>query len=214
MVLLEKMPIKCKLGYKTIFKPNMHCLNIVYGGILGQVDERIASVIINELIEVTRRKEADIVVINHLEEESPLHSFMKAKLGFWCRGYLPKTETHWTMTVNDDMEQFYALRSKKHRKHLKQYQNKLERDFSGKIEFEVYTGINEVEKAVKEASEISQKTYQYAMGSGFSNQMQRQKLLKTAAKKDWLLAYILKLNGKSAAFRFGLKYGNTFFCNV
>ncbi|MBN1795984.1 MAG: GNAT family N-acetyltransferase [Sedimentisphaerales bacterium] len=208
---LEKAPIKCRFGYKTVLKPNMRCLNIVYGGILGRVNEETASILYNELINTTRRGRADVIAINHLRNDSVLYRRLREKPNIWCRGHFPKTEHHWCMSVPKSIDLFYAARSNKHRNHLKKYMKRLEKDFLERVKLSVYTSDDAIEYLLEDAAKISAKTYQYALGCGFLDNNRKYLLLQGAAKKGWLLAYVIKVDEQPVAFQVGMKYAGAYF---
>jgi hypothetical protein len=158
-----------------------------------------------------RRGGVDLVYFNHLPVESAFYRQVRERTGCLCRNHFPVIEPHWRMVVPRTMEEFYASRSRKHRKHLRQYQNALERQFPNQIEVRTYRKPEDLARAIQDAAAISKNTYQAAMGVGFADDVRRRHLLRTAAEKGWFRGHILYLNGEPAAFRFALCYNGVYF---
>jgi len=114
------------------------------------------------------------------------------------------------MTIPETVEKFYTNRSKKHRKHLRQYQNKLNRKYSDQIKFYTFSKPEEVFQAIKDATAVSKSTYQFALGVGVEDSPVKHSLLQTAAEKGWFRGHILYINNEPVAFRFVLKYGKVY----
>lgn len=207
----EKHAIRIRIGYKTLLKPTLRSMTIVYGGILGESDEQVNSIIIRELKRLLRQKIIDTVYFNHLREDSLFYQKIRKIPHFICCNFFVKMESHWRMTAPDTIEEFYALRSKKHRKHLRQYQNKLNRSFPNNVKVQLYKQPEEVKQAITDATAISQNSYQSGLGVGFLDTPEKHILLQKAAEKGWFRGYILYINNMPAAYRFALKYGNTYF---
>jgi len=58
---IQKMPLKLKIGYKTLVKPKLKGISVVYGGVLGQPDEQISSLLIRELMKILRKRQIDVI---------------------------------------------------------------------------------------------------------------------------------------------------------
>ena len=109
------------------------------------------------------------------------------------------------------MEEFYASLSKNHRKHIRKYFNRLEKEYRGKVKLRVYIKPEELEQAIGDAVYISKNTYQSGLGVGFVDNLQKHILLNTAAAKGWLRIYILYINEEPASYELDLKYGRICF---
>jgi len=210
---IEKRKVKLNLGYKTLFNPTLRCLTVVYGGIIGQKENNLCTLLVRELIRVLRDGEVDIIFFNQLRTYSSLYQFVRKMPSLCCRDYFPKVEPHWNMSIPENMNAFYTARSKKHRKHLKQYLRKFEKEYPGQIRVALYTREDEVEKAIWAASTISARTYKYALGCGLMDNASTRILLTTAARKGWLRAYVLYIGDEPCAFRFALHYGRIYFAD-
>jgi hypothetical protein len=55
-----------KVGYKKLFGTSLRCLSILYGGIIGRISDDLGTVLVGELMNVLRRREADMVYLTWL----------------------------------------------------------------------------------------------------------------------------------------------------
>lgn len=208
---LGQETIRVKFGYKTVLKPKLNCFSVVYGGVLGQPDMEVSTILVRGLIEIMNYYHLDCINFDHLRADTVFYQKLRNISGVLCRNHFSVLESHWRMKIPENIDEFYSLRSKKHKKHLKQYQNKLERKYSGKVVFHTYQKLEEADQAIKDASTISMGTYQSALGAGITDGMKTCILLKNAAQKGWFEGNLLYINNDPVAFRFALKYCRTYF---
>jgi hypothetical protein len=82
---IEKRRLDFKLGYKTLFRPALRCLTIVYGGIIGQPSAELCEVLIGEIMNVLRRGQADLAFFFHLGIDSPIYKLCNTVPFFFLR---------------------------------------------------------------------------------------------------------------------------------
>ena len=123
---IERWPIVCRIGYKTIFKPSLRCLVVAYGGILGQQSNEAHTVLIQELMRILRSREADVIFFNNLRVDSSFYQTLRNMAGFVLRSNFLRARPHWVMNIPENIEAFYQARSKKHRGNLRRSIRKLE----------------------------------------------------------------------------------------
>lgn len=211
---VKKQPLECRIGRRTLFKPSLRRLSIVYGGILGKQTDENCVVVIRELMKLLRRREVDVVFINRIRTDSPLYRLVRKMLPALSRAFFPRIENHWCMSIPETIDVFYQARSKRHRGNLRRYIRKLAREYPNKTKVVTYHREDELDDAIKAASQISAKTYQHAYGSGFRDDYWTRTLLSTAAKFGWLRIHILYIDQEPCAFQIGMQYGEKYFLRM
>ena len=207
----EKHRLNFKLGYKALLRPELRCLNVVYGGVLGRPQGGLCSTIISELIGQLKAREFDAVYFNYLSTDTDFYRIVREKPGFFTRGHLPRASKHWRMSVPAEIDQFYKTRSRGHRDSLRRAVRKFERLYPGRNNFVKFTSEHEVDDFVRVAAEISSKTYQSALGAGIANDEQTRSRIRAAARHGWFDGGVLLAGGEPSAFQLGLHYNDVYF---
>ena len=208
---IEKRRLDIKLGYKTLVRPALRCLSIVYGGIIGQPSAELCEVLVGELMKQFQSREVDVIYFNRLKTETAFYQSVRKMSGLLTRDYFPKVEDHWRMSVPENIDQFYSARTRGHRYKLRRSIRKFEEEYPGDSMFIKYTAKNEVDDFVTTSAEISSKTYQRALGVGIVNDEKTKSRLKEAAKQGWFRGNILLADSKPCAFLLGLVYKNVYY---
>jgi len=208
---LERQRITCRVGYTTVLNPSMRCLSVIYGGVLGQLSDRICVKLLQEIVGVLKQGDADVVFFNRLRLDSPLYNLARTTPSFLCRCHSPVVEPHWQTHLPDSIEAFYKGKLASRKRYLKRYSAALENACSGPVEMVRYSSQDKLDYVISAASEMSAKTYKHALDVGFRDDCLTRSLLTEAARRGQLRAYVLYAGGKACAFEFGFEYGNTFF---
>jgi hypothetical protein len=207
---IEQKNLKLKLGYKTLFNPELRYLSVVYGGVLGQSKREVNSVIISELIKQLKNREFDMIFFNHLDTHTEFYQDLQ-KISILMKGAPQQLKKHWITELPDTIEEFYEQKSRKHRQNLLKVIRKFNQRFPSN-RFVKYTEKSDVIDFLKPAAEVSSKTYQNALGAGIINNEETKELLESAAENNWFDGNILftdKTNEKPCAFHLGLNYKDT-----
>ena len=207
---IQKRPLQLRLGYKTLLKPRLRCLGVIYGGIIGKATNDVYEMLVRELMNILNRGEADMVQFSHLRINSPLYELARKLTNPLCRGYFPKIEDHWCMSVPENIDLFYQARSRNHRGNLRRYIRKLEKEYPNQVRIVTYTKGDDLDNAIRAASQISHSTYQRGLGCGFVDDLRTRILLTTAARQGWLRMSVLFINGEPGAFQVGVHYGKKY----
>ena len=209
--LIDNRCLKCTIGRRTLFEPELRQLSVVYGGIIGKQTEQVSRLLVDELMKELHRGKVDVVLFNFLQTDSPLYRIACETPGLLSRCYSPKIEVRWRMTLPENIDSFYQVLSRKHASNLRRLINRLERAYPNKVEVVTYRHLSELDTAIKAVSEISVTTYQYAYGLGIADNHQTRYILSQTAKLGRLQIDILYINGEPGAFQLATKYGNTYF---
>lgn len=208
---VEKTILNCKIGYKTLLKPSLRCLSVVYEGLFGDLTDDIRDMLMQELMDTLGKGEAEVVFFNHLRTDSAMYQLATRRGGLLCRGRLSKIEIHRSMSVPDRIDSFYKSRSKRHRGNLRRYIRNLEEEYANQVRIISYRREAEVEEFITAASQISSQTYQDKLGSSFVDNEQTKKLIETAARCGWLRAHVLYVGDEPCAFQCALHYKRIYF---
>jgi hypothetical protein len=158
-----------------------------------------------------RNDKVDIIFFNHLKTDSSLYHYARKMPSFICQGHLLKREPHWVMEIPKSMDDFYQARTHGHRHNLRRHIRKLEKQYPSQVNMITYCREDQLDKAIKAASGISVKTYQYAIGSGFTDNPLVRNMLNIAARKNWLQFSVLSVDGQPCAFQYRTHYGANYF---
>ncbi len=208
---LEDTRFLARLGYCTLWRPRLHCLHIVYGGVLGSVGEREATALVRALLILLGQGEIDVVCFNHLRSDSAVAKCAARQPGTLRRTHVMQIEPHWRLRIPRDLDGFFQQCSKNERKHFRRYLKRIETDYPGDVAYAVYSRRDEVDQAVKDISAISGSTYQSALGVGVVDGPEFRSRLLASAEHGWFRCHILYVRDKPVAYRLALKYGRIYF---
>jgi len=208
---IEMRQLRCRIGYKVVYKPLLRSLTIVYGGILGEQNEAFCAKIIAELQLILRSGEVDMVHLSLLQTDSLLFRMARKRTNLLCRDYVSVVCPHWQTQIPDTMEVFYKGLSTHRRRYVKYYTKKLQKECLGQLKLACYREEDDLDYIIETAAKISSSTYKDALGVGFVDDPVTRSLLQQAAKDGSLRAYVLYANSEPCAFEYGVKYGETFF---
>ena len=207
----ERNRLVLRLGYKSLFKPTLRRLSVVYGGILGQPEDDSCSLLIRALLDQLRSGQVDEVYFNHLRTDTAFYQAVRKIPGFLIRGSLSRVEDHWEMSIPESMDRFYLSRSRKRRYNLRRTVKKFEQGYQGKNEIARYATEADVDEFIQIAASISSETYQGALGVGIVNDERTVSLLAAAARHGRLLGHVLFAGDKPCAFQLGLCYKRIYY---
>jgi hypothetical protein len=209
--MVDKYFVKCTVGRRTLFKPQLRRLSVVYGGIIGNRSEQTSHVLVGELMKELNSGHVDVIYFHCLETGSPIYRAACKMPGFLSRCHLPKIEVHWRMALPNDIGSFYKGLSGKHASNLRRFITKLEKEYTNKVRIVTYRDQAELDTAIKAASEISATTYQYAYGLGVVDDDQTRTVLSQDARLGRLQVDVLYISEEPAAFQLAMRYRSTYF---
>ena len=208
---IEKRRLDLKLGYKTLFSPTLRCLSIVYGGIIGKPPTEICKVLIDELMNMLRRRQVDLVFFNHLGIDSPVYNLCKTMPCFFSRTHFVSAEPHWQTSIPDSVEEFYNNIPNSRKRRWRRDVRQLEKISSSEIKIVCYHELHDVDYLIDVACRINESTYKSGLAVGFTDSSVNRALLEQSARDGRLRAYILYVGDEPCAFQFDVLYGKAQF---
>jgi len=208
---LVKEDFTCHIGYKRFNLGRVRQLNILHGGILGCDDRACAQVVISALDGVLRRREADLVFINHLNIASPLYGLAREYPGILCRDRADMPQPHWKAALPATSEAFLQRLTQKHRYWLRRLERLAEAAYPGKVHCRFLAEGVPLDALMRDMEEVAAKTYQRQLGVGFRNDGEHVERFALESGRGCLHVSVLYLGGKPAAFWVGTLYKGVFF---
>ncbi|MHC4145908.1 MAG: GNAT family N-acetyltransferase [Planctomycetota bacterium] len=208
---IENRRFDFQVGYKKLFGKTLRCLSIVYGGILGRQSDDSCTALIGELVNALRRREADVVLLNHLRTDSLVYKLCRTVPHLLTRSHFVPSQLHWQTDIPATTEEFYdrfpASRKRRWIRNLKQ----LGAMGSSEIKVVCYRRPSDIDYLVDVAYQIEKSTYKHPIALGFSGSALNRALLEQAAEDGWLKAYVLYVDDDPCAFQFDVQYGGVQF---
>lgn len=208
---IENQKITCRLGYKKILDPSLKCLTVVYGGALGQFSNDVSTLLLKELIDSLKRREANVVFLNHLRIDSHLYHLATKMPNFWCKDHFSVVESHWQTHIPESIKDFYETIPSKHKREWRRCERKLAEKCNGSVRVVCYRDEKDVDYLMETSCQISSITYKHALNVGIVDDELTRSLLNQAARDGCLRAYILYVNDVPCAFEFGVCFGEVYF---
>lgn len=202
--------LQFRLGYRTVLKQKVRLLSIVWGGALGNLSSGNCDLLVSQVVQCLRNREADVAVFNNMKAESPICSSVLAVRGLFSRDYFPSRQVHRSLVVPKSVEDFHRGLSAKERWNQKSKAKKLFTAYGGNVRVSSYPGTIELDQAIREAETVARKTYQRGLGVGFGEIGPSRQRFELDARNERLRIYILYVAGKPSAFWIGSIYQRTF----
>jgi len=207
---LESRRLRLRVGHVAIFEPKVRLLFFVQGGFIGNTSEENSQLIARELKQCFQNGEADSAEFSRLSKDSTLLNAAEAEFGFLgCGHFIPIHEHRW-LELPGSFKEFLQSLSRKTRHEFRRHERKLAEDFAGRTHIHCFREEDEVSELANEVEKISAKTYQRALGVGFSTDPHVLESLRTTARKGGLRGCVLYLDREPCAFFIGKHYRDTF----
>ena len=207
---VENYPFSLNFGYKTIYTLNIRTLIIIYEGILGDNSYENCHLLFNELLHSFHNEKINLIFLSSLKNNSNFYNIY-TEVNYFFRDHVPVPNSHWRMAMPDNMDEFYKMRSRKHRYWLRRITKVLDKDFMGNTQIKVFFKKDDVDTLCNDVEQVASKTYHRGLGAGFIDSIETRKMFAHLTEKSKLRAYILYINDKPSAFWIGRQYNNTFY---
>lgn len=208
---IEDNEIEIRLGYARLLAPKRRTLNIVYQGVLGELDDETSQAFMREIMYALERGEAQAAVFRFVRTDSPLYSALTKSVPLTQRDYCPAAQVHRSMSLPAEAQGIRSRFSAKTRKNHRWQANKLLQDNSGNVRVECFQQESELEQLVRDVEQVARKTYQRGLGVGFEDTPRMRERLSFEMHRAGLRAYVLYVADRPSAFWIGTVYKGTFF---
>jgi len=206
---IENSCIELRLGYKSLWHAPVRQLTLIYGGALGNLSAVHCGALMNEVINTLERGQADLAFFNHVDADSELCVAATKLPRLLSRDNVPARVAHRGMTLPGRVEDVYRRLSPKVRKNIKWQARKLVSDVEGSIDVRTFSQLAELDCMMGAVERVAKKTYQRALGVGFTDDPAMRQRFRLEAESGRLRAHVLYIRGEPAAFWIGSLYRDT-----
>jgi Acetyltransferase (GNAT) domain len=207
---IEQLRLVSRLGYRKLYAPEVRSITVVYGGILGDVDEDVFRLLLASVRDSLANGEADIASFRYLPIDSPFYRIAANEAPFLSRQHKADVETTWELELPGSIDDVLQLCSSKTRKNLRWYARKLERTYEGQLEIRRYTRPGQIDDFFRDIEVVAPKTYQGGLGVALRDTPLHRARTSLCLERGWLRGYVLVLDGLPCAFHYGEVYQGRF----
>jgi Acetyltransferase (GNAT) domain len=200
---LEKNVLPVSFGYLKLFRSRLLQYTIVYGGMMGEWEDRGSAVFIVHLMDWMRRERVDAVHLAATPREHPVFQAALRLVPAYSRDVRLNDNPHWSAEVSGTGEWFQKKINSKHLSQFRGKERKLAAFADGNIRIQDFRNRDDVSDFCRDAEIISQATYLRGLGEGFQDNPEMRNRVNLAADKGWLCGHILYVNEKPSAFWLG-----------
>ncbi len=208
---LEHRRLQVKVGYATLFEPEIRQIFFVHGGFIGNLSDANSQLLARALRRCLENGEADLVEFVRLTKDSNLRAALSEKFGLLCSGHSLALHDHWWIELPATFNEFLQNLSRKTRHEFRRHQKMLDADFAGRMHVRSFRYEDEVDEMAREVEKVYQKTYQHTLGVGFKGDAETLESLRATARKGGLCGNVLYVGCEPIAFFVGKWYKDTLF---
>ena len=211
---VEQLELTTRIGYRPVYSPTVRALTVVYGGVLGELDDADAALLLGELRAELAAGGADVLRLRGLEVGSPLHAAATSAPPRALRERNTHRTAHWELDVPDSYDAFLKSLSKSTRDGAKRYAKKLEQGFGERLALDIFRDVADSDRVFHDLQHVAAKTYQQRLGVAFGQTEAQRRLTRELMERGWFRAYVLYLDGEPIAFWHGHAYRGVFSTGV
>lgn len=192
---LDRSTPRARVGPWHLPTPALLSLNLIHGGLLGEIGPAEAARLHTALDGLLREGRCDALFLHEAPQEHPLA--IQAE-GSWTPRGLPAP--HHFLELTAGSEPFPAELSKNERYNQRRRSRQLQTENDNQIEIVTLHGPADVARLMDEAEQIAATSYQRRLGVGFKHSPVMAARLTRCAELGWLRGWVLRLRGRPAAF--------------
>lgn len=207
---VETSRIGLRIGYAHLPAPRTRQLIFVHGGLLGDPTPAECTQMVDHIHASMRSGEVDFLRFNHLRTDSVLYPLLAQICSRPPRKDSSVLQIHRAMTLPRTEDEFWQRFAPKIRKNLKWQMKRFERGYNGNLRIRCMGAPHDFERMVTDIERIAQKTYQRALGAGFSATLDERSRLRYKSERGWLRGYVLYAGEVPCSFWCGTLYRGVF----
>lgn len=210
---IEEIRLRTRVGYRTVYAPRVRALTVVYGGVLGDLDDEGAEVVLAALRHPLVCGEVDVLRLRNLDTGSPLRRAVGRTPSILHEHGAP-TSHHWELAVPSSYDAFLGSLSPSTLKSARRYPRRLEKSFGDRLSLRIFRGASESDRVFTDLAAVASKTYQHALGVAFAQSELERRIVRLLMNRGWFRAYVLYLDGEPISFWQGHVYRGAFFTGI
>jgi Acetyltransferase (GNAT) domain len=207
---IEQLRLPSRLGYRSLYAPEVRSITVVYGGVLGDPDEDAFRVMLASFRASLAEGEADIAIFRYLPVDSAYYRIASTEVPFLGRQHFGESELRWEIELPGSLDDLLGLCSTKSRRNLVSYARKLERTYEGRLAVRKYTRLQEIDDFFRDIEIVAPKTYQDALGVALRDTPVHRARTELALRRGWFRGYVLTVDGRPCSFQYGELYRGRF----
>ena len=191
-------------GLKTALRPRLRALQVIYGGMLGDWNERNLDQLLLVLKECLARGDFQAVRFEMLNLKSPLWERSRTLFPAVCRGCVNVPNQHWTLRLPKSYGDFLDGLDSKTRKNQKRHAKLLECEFSD-LSVKCLDRFADLDAIVKTSDDILSRTYQRGVEKAWTS-VEMVRRVSLWLERGLFKAFFLYGDGKACAYQHILRY--------
>jgi CelD/BcsL family acetyltransferase involved in cellulose biosynthesis len=208
---LERVRLGGRIGYVGVPSPRLRVLELIHGGMLGDVATRHAPAAIVHLRGLLRGAEVDAIRLHYAEADTAFFAAFAELRGALARRRPVLPVAHRRRAVDSGPSSFAESISRNERSNQRRREKRLLAEYGGDVRIACRESAASVPQLMQDAEHVAARSYQRGLGVGFSDGEQTRQRLMLYAERQWLRGWILHLGGAPAALWIGAAHAGTFF---
>ncbi|WP_240938196.1 GNAT family N-acetyltransferase [Nocardioides sp. JQ2195] len=192
-----------RLGYRTLGTIRARTLLVSFDGILGVETTEDRRVALDLLREQLRAGEADVLVLQKVEDGCALDLEFRATSSPLWQTTTPSVVRH-RLTVPNSLYELLESRPSRSRKRLRREMKLFDRDFKGRWSLKRIDAGGGTDQLTQDIDAVAAHSYQRHLGIGSVDEQVLHALRDLALDRGWLRAWILYMDAAPVAFWWGM----------
>lgn len=198
------------IGYIRPLRISVRRLAVIHQGVLGAVDERVANLLVERLLQTMQEDAIDVIELFHLPEASVVLQSSLIRIARWWRDRRPRWSEHWELTLPREQGGLLRRMSSKHRSWIRRKERELEGAYRGHVEYRTFREDVGIDQLCCELESVSRLSYQRKLGGGYIDSSEERARFALFASRGQLRAWTLRVGDVPRAYGAGVAYRDRF----